>query len=71
MVRAIVYFNLQTEVTLLEVVLHIRFMLATLNPTLNYMAEFKMDGYWLFLSREWPNPVLLTQPKDSNLHLPL
>uniref|UniRef100_A0A663MWM8 polynucleotide adenylyltransferase n=1 Tax=Athene cunicularia TaxID=194338 RepID=A0A663MWM8_ATHCN len=40
MVRAIVYFNLQKEVTLLEVVLHIRFMWATFSSTLNYMAEF-------------------------------
>ena len=40
MIRAIDYFNLQKEVTLLEVVLYIRFTLTTFSPTLNYMAEF-------------------------------
>lgn len=25
----------------------------------------------IFFSREWPNPVLLKQPEDSNLNLPV
>lgn len=34
-------------------------------------CSLQIDSFMIFVFREWPNPVLLKQPEDCNLNLPV